>query len=80
MPSVPKGQQVSSASAVGTVASVRDKVHEFLQRTEADEPVAVSQIHDHRLAVRVTTLPGGLRGSLTRANKSAYRLGLIKYF
>ena len=41
-------QQVSSASAVGTVASVRDKVHEFLQRTEADELVVVSQIHDHQ--------------------------------
>ena len=41
-------QQVSSASAVGTVASVRDQVHEFLQRTEADELIVVSQIHDHQ--------------------------------
>ena len=40
-------QQVSSASAVGTAASIRDKVHEFLQRTEADELIVVSQIHDH---------------------------------
>ena len=41
-------QQVSSASAIGTVASVRDKVREFLQRTEADELIVVSQIHDHQ--------------------------------
>ena len=40
-------QQVSPASAVGTVATVRAQVLEFLQRTEADELIVVSQIHDH---------------------------------
>jgi alkanesulfonate monooxygenase SsuD/methylene tetrahydromethanopterin reductase-like flavin-dependent oxidoreductase (luciferase family) len=51
-------QQVSSASAVGTVASVRDQVHEFLQRTEADELiVGCRRFTTIRLAVRVTTLP-----------------------
>jgi alkanesulfonate monooxygenase SsuD/methylene tetrahydromethanopterin reductase-like flavin-dependent oxidoreductase (luciferase family) len=32
---------------VGTVATVRAQVLEFLQRTEADELIVVSQIHDH---------------------------------
>ena len=41
-------QQVSPASAVGTVDSVRSQVREFLQRTEADELIVVSQIHDHQ--------------------------------
>jgi alkanesulfonate monooxygenase SsuD/methylene tetrahydromethanopterin reductase-like flavin-dependent oxidoreductase (luciferase family) len=41
-------QQVSPASAVGTVDSVRSQVQEFLQRTEADELIVVSQIHDHQ--------------------------------
>jgi luciferase family oxidoreductase group 1 len=41
-------QQVSPASAVGTVDSVRDQVREFLERTEADELIVVSQIHDHQ--------------------------------
>jgi alkanesulfonate monooxygenase SsuD/methylene tetrahydromethanopterin reductase-like flavin-dependent oxidoreductase (luciferase family) len=40
-------QQVSSASAVGTVDSIRVQVGEFLQRTQADELIVVSQIHDH---------------------------------
>jgi alkanesulfonate monooxygenase SsuD/methylene tetrahydromethanopterin reductase-like flavin-dependent oxidoreductase (luciferase family) len=41
-------QQVSPASAVGTVDSVRSQVQEFLQRTQADELIVVSQIHDHQ--------------------------------
>lgn len=41
-------QQVSPASAVGTVESVREQVAEFLQRTQADELILVSQIHDHQ--------------------------------
>ena len=41
-------QQVSPASAVGTIDSVRSQVREFLQRTEADELIVVSQIHDHQ--------------------------------
>lgn len=40
-------QQVSSASAVGTADSVRQKVQSFLQQTQADELIVVSQIHDH---------------------------------
>ena len=40
-------QQVSSASAVGTKASVGDQVQEFLDKTQADELIVVSQIHDH---------------------------------
>lgn len=41
-------QQVSPASAVGTADSVREQVAEFLQRTQADELIVVSQIHDHQ--------------------------------
>jgi len=32
---------------VGTVDSIRVQVGEFLQRTQADELIVVSQIHDH---------------------------------
>ncbi len=38
--------QVSSASAVGTPAQVREQVAAFLQQTEADELIVVGQIHD----------------------------------
>lgn len=38
--------QVSSASAVGTPAQVREQVTAFLQQTEADELIVVGQIHD----------------------------------
>jgi alkanesulfonate monooxygenase SsuD/methylene tetrahydromethanopterin reductase-like flavin-dependent oxidoreductase (luciferase family) len=40
-------QHVSSASAVGTKDSVRGQVQAFLDQTQADELIIVSQIHDH---------------------------------
>ena len=40
-------RQASPASAVGTADTVRAQVSEFLQRTQADELIVVSQIHDH---------------------------------
>ena len=40
-------QHVSSASAVGTKDSVGGQVHAFLEKTQADELIVVSQIHDH---------------------------------
>jgi luciferase family oxidoreductase group 1 len=40
-------QHVSSASAVGTKDSVGGQVHAFLEKTQADELIVVSQIHEH---------------------------------
>jgi luciferase family oxidoreductase group 1 len=45
-------QQVLSASAIGSPATVQAKVHDFVNRTKADEMIVTAQIYDHQARLR----------------------------
>jgi luciferase family oxidoreductase group 1 len=45
-------RQVLSASAVGSRETVRGKVHEFVERTKADELIVTAQVYEHQARLR----------------------------
>jgi luciferase family oxidoreductase group 1 len=48
-------------SFVGSIATVRDQMREFVDSTQADELIAVSHVYDHASRLRSYELLGGLR-------------------
>jgi luciferase family oxidoreductase group 1 len=45
-------RQVLSASAIGSPATVRGKMEEFVERTKADELIVTAQVYDHDARLR----------------------------
>jgi alkanesulfonate monooxygenase SsuD/methylene tetrahydromethanopterin reductase-like flavin-dependent oxidoreductase (luciferase family) len=45
-------QNIFTCSAIGSPATVRRQVEEFVERTNADELIVTSQIYDHQARLR----------------------------
>ncbi|MFL6576085.1 MAG: LLM class flavin-dependent oxidoreductase [Povalibacter sp.] len=60
--------EVLSCSAIGSVATVREKVREFIQRTGADELIVACGVFDHEARLRSYELAAEVRDSLMRSD------------
>jgi len=45
-------EEIQSVSIVGSAATVRGDLHDFISRTHADELIVVSHIYDHKARLR----------------------------
>ncbi|HEX6957532.1 MAG TPA: LLM class flavin-dependent oxidoreductase [Ferrovibrio sp.] len=57
-------QQVLSCSAIGSPATVKARLEDFLQKTQADELMLTAQIFDHAARLRSFEIAAEIRGSM----------------
>jgi luciferase family oxidoreductase group 1 len=71
---------VLSCSAIGSEATVRRRVIEFVGRTQPDELLVTSQIFDHSARLRSYEIAARVRDSLSEAEVQAQRGGAAPAF
>jgi luciferase family oxidoreductase group 1 len=68
-------EEIQSVSFVGSAATVRDDLRDFIARTEADELIVVSHIYDHAARLRSYEITAGIARELAERGPRAAERG-----